>query len=90
RVIPSIYPDGFTPRITSNIIDNAVTGGFRTELSSGWKADISNTYGKNNFHYFIKGTLNASLEDVSPTDFDAGGHSLSQNTINIDFSKYFE
>ncbi|MBT8185998.1 MAG: TonB-dependent receptor [Eudoraea sp.] len=90
RVIPSIYPDGFTPRITSNITDNAVTAGFKTELSSAWKVDISNTYGKNNFHYFIKGTLNASLEDISPTDFDAGGHSLSQNTLNLDFSKYFE
>jgi len=34
--------------------------------------------------------LNASLEDVSPTDFDAGGHSLSQNTTSLDFSKYYE
>ncbi|NER11199.1 iron complex outermembrane recepter protein [Muriicola jejuensis] len=90
RVIPSIYPDGFTPRITSNITDNAITAGFRTELNNGWKADLSNTYGKNNFHYFIKGTLNASLEDVSPTDFDAGGHSLSMNTLNLDFSKYYD
>lgn len=90
RVIPSIYPDGFTPRITSNITDNSVSAGFRTELSNLWKVDISNTYGKNNFHYFIKGTLNASLEDVSPTDFDAGGHSLSQNTINLDFSRYYD
>jgi iron complex outermembrane receptor protein len=90
RVIPSIYPDGFTPRITSIITDNSVTAGFRSELASGWKADISNTYGKNNFHYFIKGTLNASLEDISPTDFDAGGHSLSQNTLNLDFSKFYD
>tara|TARA_R110002020_G_scaffold156218_4_gene338158 strand:- start:38161 stop:40836 length:2676 start_codon:yes stop_codon:yes gene_type:complete len=90
RVIPSIYPNGFTPRITSNIIDNSFSAGFRTELDNGWKLDISNTYGKNNFHYFIKGTLNASLEDVSPTDFDAGGHSLTQNTVNLDFSKYYE
>lgn len=90
RVIPSIFPNGFTPRITSNIIDNSVSVGVRTELGNEWNADISNTWGKNSFHYFIKGTLNASLEDASPTDFDAGGHSLSQNTINVDFSKYFE
>ncbi|RTE52437.1 TonB-dependent receptor [Arenibacter aquaticus] len=90
RVIPSIYPNGFTPRITSNIIDNSFSAGFRSELDNGWKLDISNTYGKNNFHYYIKGTLNASLEDVSPTDFDAGGHSLTQNTMNLDFSKYYE
>ncbi len=90
RVIPSIYPNGFTPRITSNIIYNSVSVGVRTELGNEWNADISNTWGKNSFHYFIKGTLNASLQDASPTDFDAGGHTLSQNTVNLDFSKYFE
>ncbi|MFT4850250.1 MAG: iron complex outermembrane receptor protein, partial [Sediminicola sp.] len=90
RVIPSIYPNGFTPRITSVIVDNSVSAGVRTETASGWNIDISNTYGKNNFHYYIKGTLNASLEESSPTDFDAGGHSLSQNTLNVDFSKFYD
>ncbi|MGZ0017857.1 TonB-dependent receptor [Yeosuana sp. AK3] len=90
RVVESIYPNGFTPRITSIITDNSISAGVRTTTDSGWKIDISNTFGKNNFHYFIKGTLNASLEDISPTDFDAGGHSLSQNTVNFDFSKYYD
>lgn len=90
RVVESIYPIGFTPRITSIIVDNSVVAGVRTETSGGWKVDISNTYGLNKFHYYIKGTLNASLVDVSPTDFDAGGHSLSQNTVNFDISKYYD
>ncbi|WP_109300697.1 TonB-dependent receptor [Aquimarina sp. AU474] len=89
RVVTSIFPNGFTPRITSNIIDNSVSAGIRTETDSGWKIDINNTWGKNNFHYFILGTLNASLQESSPTDFDAGGHSLSQNTTSLDFSKYY-
>ncbi|WP_298315940.1 TonB-dependent receptor [uncultured Aquimarina sp.] len=89
RVVTEIYPNGFTPRITSNIIDNSISAGVRTETDNGWKIDLSNTWGKNNFHYFIEGTLNASLEENSPTEFDAGGHSLSQNTINLDFSKYY-
>ena len=89
RVVESLYPVGYTPRITSNIIDNSIAAGFRTETVSGWKIDISNTFGKNLFHYFIKGTINASLEDASPTEFDAGGHSLSQNTTNFDFSKNY-
>jgi iron complex outermembrane receptor protein len=89
RVVESIYPGGYTPRITSNILDNSIAAGFRTQTSSGWKIDISNTYGKNLFHYFIKGTLNASLGIASPTEFDAGGHSLSQNTTNFDFSKNY-
>ena len=86
----SIYPNGFTPRITSIITDNSVAAGFRTETESGWKIDVSNTWGQNFFHYYIKGTLNASLQGDSPTNFDAGGHNLSQNTVNLDFSKYYE
>jgi len=89
RVVESIYPGGFTPRITSIIIDNSIVAGFKTKTSSGWNIDLSNTYGKNVFDYTIKGTLNASLESASPTQFDAGGHSLSQNTLNLDFSKNY-
>ena len=89
RVVQSIYPGGFSPRITSNILDNSLAVGIRTETASGWKIDFSNTNGKNLFHYYVKGTLNASLENASPTEFDAGGHSLTQNTTNIDLSKNF-
>lgn len=89
RVVESVYPGGYTPRITSNIIDNSFAAGFRTETASGWKIDISNTFGKNLFHYYTKGTINASLEEASPKEFDAGGHSLSQNTTNFDFSKNY-
>ncbi|GAA4769508.1 MULTISPECIES: TonB-dependent receptor plug domain-containing protein [Flavobacterium] len=90
RVVESIYPGGFTPRITSNIVDNSIAVGFRRKSDKGWKMDLSNTYGKNIFDYRIKGTLNASLEGNSPREFDAGGHSLSQNTINLDFSKNYD
>lgn len=89
RVVESVYPGGYTPRITSNIIDNSLAAGFRTETASGWKIDFSNTFGKNLFHYYTKGTINASLEEASPKEFDAGGHSLSQNTTNFDFSKNY-
>ncbi len=90
RVVETIYPGGYTPRITSNIVDNSFAAGFRTKTASGWKIDISNTYGKNLFHYYVKGTINASLEEASPTEFDAGGHSLIQNIMNFDFSKNYD
>ena len=88
RAVPSLYPDGFTPRITSNITDVSASTGVRHNMSNGWKVDFNNTYGKNDFHYYIRGTNNASLGSASPTDFDAGGHTLSQNTTSLDFSKY--
>ncbi len=90
RVVESIYPGGYTPRITSEIVDNSIAAGIRTKYASGWKLDLSNTFGKNLFHYYIKGTLNASLVGNSPTEFNAGGHSLSQNTTNLDFSKNYD
>ena len=89
RVVEEIYPGGYTPRITSKINDNSIAAGIRTETSGGWKMDLSNTFGKNKFQYDIKGTLNASLEENSPTEFDAGGHSLLQNTTNFDVSKNY-
>jgi iron complex outermembrane receptor protein len=90
RTVPSLYPNGFTPHITSDITDASVSAGIRHALSNGWKADFSNTFGKNNFHYYITGTNNASMGAASPTDFDAGGHSLSQNVTNLDMSKFYK
>ena len=89
RVVEDIYPGGYTPRITSNIVDNSIVAGFKAKTAGGWKIDLSNAYGKNIFDYTIKGTINASLESASPTQFRAGGHSLSQNTTNLDFSKNY-
>ncbi len=90
RTVSSIYPNGFTPRITSNITDVSVSVGVRHEMANGWNVDFNNTYGKNNFHYFIKDSNNASMRTSSPTDFDAGGHFLAQNTTGLDFSKYLD
>ncbi|MDF1695962.1 MAG: TonB-dependent receptor [Saprospiraceae bacterium] len=89
RAVSSLYPNGFTPRITSIIKDNSATVGVRHDLESGWKADFSHSYGKNDFHYFIKGSNNASLGSASPTEFDAGGHSLAMNVTGLDFTKNF-
>jgi iron complex outermembrane receptor protein len=90
RTVPSLYPNGFSPHITSDIRDVSASAGIRHQMSSGWKVDFSNTFGKNNFHYYITGTNNASIGAASPTDFDAGGHSLTMNVTNMDFSKLYK
>jgi iron complex outermembrane receptor protein len=90
RSVPSLYPNGFTPRITSVIDDNSISAGIFHEYESGWKLDFSHSYGKNNFHYYTKDSNNASLQDASPTDFDAGGHFLSQHVTNLDLNKVFD
>lgn len=90
RTVPSLYPNGFTPHITSDINDVSATAGFRHTTNGGMKIDLSNNFGRNNFHYFITGTNNASMKDASPTNFDAGGHNLSMNVTNLDFSKFYK
>jgi iron complex outermembrane receptor protein len=67
----------------------SVAFGFKAKAGD-WKIDLSNAWGQNKFDYTIKGTINASLEDASPTQFDAGGFSLSQNTTNLDFTRNFK
>ncbi len=88
RNVIAIYENGFNPIIGSTIADNSLSIGFITKLKN-WNIDINNTFGRNNFKYTIKNTLNATLEENSPTEFDAGGHQLIQNTTSLNFSKYF-
>lgn len=89
RNIPAIYPNGFDPRILSHIADPSLSAGVRARVS-GWDVDVNNTFGLNRFHYFVDGTLNASLLERSPTHFDAGGFLFSQNVTAVDVSRFFE
>ena len=89
RTVTDIYPNGFLPEIHSNIYDQSFAFGVRSKVGN-WDVDLSNTYGKNTFQYQIENTLNASLGAASPTSFDAGGYSFTQNTTNFDVSQYFE
>lgn len=88
RNVAAIYPNGFDPRITSDITDKSLAAGLRAKLGQ-WDVDIGNAWGANRFHYVIDGTLNASLLEKSPTKFDAGGFAFSQNTTGITFSRLF-
>ncbi len=89
RNIISIYPNGFVPNIGSNIEDNSIAVGVRGDWNE-WEFDLSNTYGKNRFEYKVSNTLNASLGDTSPTEFNAGGFEFSQNTMNLDVNTIFD
>lgn len=88
RNVLSIYPDGFNPLITSQITDKSISFGVRSKFC-GWNADFNGTTGSNRFHYGVEKTLNASLEDASPTSFDAGGFQLNQQTLAASVSKNF-
>ncbi|NIJ52047.1 TonB-dependent receptor [Dyadobacter arcticus] len=89
RNIPSVYPDGFDPLITSKISDRAVTAGIRGVWKS-WDIDLSNTYGFNKFHFGVENSLNRSLGELSQTSFDAGGFQLAQNVSNLNVTRFYK
>ena len=89
RTYTPIYINGFLPEINSKIKDQSIAVGVRGEISD-WNVDFSNTWGKNEFQYFISNTSNASLQRASPTAFDAGGFSFLQNTTNLDINRFYE
>ncbi len=89
RNVPSIYPNGFDPIISSKINDASIGVGIRGDWK-GWDVDLSNTFGSNRFHYFVNNSLNTSLGASSPTEFDAGGFQLQQNTANLGFTRFFK
>lgn len=86
RVVLSLYPNGFSPEIHSDIEDKSLTMGLRGE-KNGWKLDFSNTRGSNGFDFNVKNSNNASLGAASPLGAYAGGFKYGQNTTNLDISR---
>ncbi|MBC8770220.1 TonB-dependent receptor [Arenibacter sp. BSSL-BM3] len=89
RTYTPAYVNGFLPEINSNIKDQSIAIGIKG-LVGDWSVDLSNSYGKNSFLYTIGNTFNASMQNASPTFFDAGGFSFLQNTSNLDITQFFD
>ena len=89
RAYTPTYINGFRPEINSNIVDKSVAAGIRGKVGS-WDVDLSNTYGQNQFLFEMTNTHNATMQNASPLTFQAGGHSFTQNTANLDISQYFD
>ena len=89
RNVDAFYPDGFDPIIATDITDRSLSAGVRGELG-GWGTDFNHTAGSNRFHFYGRETVNASLEERSPTEFDDGGFQLRQNVTTLDFTRFFK
>jgi len=85
----TLFKNGFQPEMNSDVIDQSVTLGVKGTIG-GWKWDLSNTYGRNSLDYQLDNTVNASLLQASPTSIYAGKHTFSQNTTNLDVSRFFK
>ena len=81
--------NGFLPHIASRVLDKSIAAGIKGKIGD-WDIDFSNTYGTNSFDFTIKNTVNATLGASSPREFEAGGFSFTQNTSNLDLSKFYD
>ena len=89
RTFTPAYINGFLPEINSKIGDRSLSTGIRGKVKN-WGVDFSNTYGRNSFLFEISNTSNASMLNATPTRFDAGGFSFTQNTTNLDLSHKYQ
>ncbi len=81
--VSELYPDGFLPRIRTDINDTALTVGVRQTVGV-WNIDASLTRGTSGFKFDIDNSVNASLGTASPTTFDAGTLSSGESVANLD------
>lgn len=81
-----LFPGGFTPRFGGDVTDAALTAGVRGEMDNGLRWDVSGGIGYNDVDFFINNTVNASLGPATPTNFDPGDYTQSEQMINIDLA----
>ena len=81
-----IFPGGFTPRFGGDVRDSALVAGVRGETDGGLRWDVSAGVGVNDVDFFINNTVNASLGPATPTEFDPGDYTQSEQMINVDFA----
>ena len=86
RTLRNIYPNGFLPLISSDIVDASGAVGVKG-VASGWNYDLGTVYGGNQFGFTIKSTNNVSLGPTSPTQFDAGKLRFQQSTTSFDLNR---
>jgi len=85
----SVYPDGFRPVSLGDNQDVSLTVGVDGN-DHHWDWTASATYGKNDFDYDLRNSINASLGAESPTHFHLGSYKFDQLTVNLDASREFE
>jgi iron complex outermembrane receptor protein len=86
------FPYGFVPHLKVAEEDWALSGGVRGEVS-GWRWDLSATYGRDKVALSTIDSANFSLfQDFgyTPRDFRDGGFIGSQLTFNVDVAKEIE
>ncbi|MBI5770099.1 MAG: TonB-dependent receptor [Verrucomicrobia bacterium] len=88
RTVRAIYPNGFLPKINSDITDKSIGAGLKGK-AGGWNWDASTLWGGNEFEFTITDTANVTLGAASPTRFYAGLLKFGEWVNNLDLTNSF-
>ena len=89
-VFNELFPGGFTPRFGGEATDTALTLGLRSKEGESWSWDVSYSYGESDVDFFIRNTVNASLGPRTPTEFNPGAYTQTDQAFNVGVSKAYE
>jgi len=100
----NVIPDGFLPKISSQIDDYSLNFGYRMDFNSGMTLDVSYTGGENQIEYETRESINYSYvnflnfgqglsdDEIRSTiqrNADAYDLELGLQTFNLDFTQGF-
>ncbi|WP_234974663.1 TonB-dependent receptor [Tenacibaculum agarivorans] len=89
RVVLELNPNGFSPQIVTDIMDDAIVAGIKS-IKNDWNIDFSQSIGINTLGFNVENSNNASLGISSPRGFNSGGFKYQQSTTNLDLSRKFD
>lgn len=98
RTIPTLYPNGFLPNISTNVKDASLAVGYRGPLGDKWDYDVSLIHGRSQFGFNEHRSANVSwwyeprdpanpaagIYGSSPTSANTGTLRLNETTFNVD------
>jgi iron complex outermembrane receptor protein len=95
RNVPEVYPDGFLPRILTQVTDASLALGYRRDLAGGWDLDFSVNHGRSELAFMERNSINVSYwyEPKCPcgspwresmNGADTGKLRFNQTTVNLD------
>ena len=84
-----LFPGGFTPRFGGGIVDYSAAAGLRGKLFGTFDFDLSYRHGRSKADFVINNTINASLGPNTPTSFNPGAYTQTENVFNLDLGYEF-
>ena len=84
------FPGGFTPKFGGEVSDASGVAGLRGESDSGLTYDLSYSIGESEAEFNIQNTINASLGLATPTQFDLGSYTQTEQSLNLDMTYLIE